>query len=243
MPRGCAPPTTARGDPKRRVPFYAAWATLVNSGVLDVAFLVNAHCSVGDVRQCWKYSHASEGRASKVHGAPTTARATQHLFEDNNDARPTTSAIRPGGILAISHPTFAKGIRRSSHSCSGRLLVIQHEHMTYIAVYGIASASSSPGRITAVIQLAAAAREVVLSARSTNTPVMVLGDLNAVLAPIDRLGGGLHSYDRKDAYSLPRVLTRLGLVDLHGQISGGGTLHMERRHRHLPVADRCDVGR
>ena len=29
---------------------FAAWATLVNSGVLDVAFLVDAHCSVGDVR-------------------------------------------------------------------------------------------------------------------------------------------------------------------------------------------------
>ena len=117
-----------------------------------------------------------------MHGAPTTARATKHLFEDN-DARPTTSAIRSGGILAIAHPTFAKGIRRSSHSCSGRLLVIQHEHMTYIAVYGIASASSSPGRITAATQLAAAVREAVLSARSTNTPVMVLGDLNAATSP------------------------------------------------------------
>ena len=81
-----------------------------------------------------------------MHGAPTTARATKHLFEDN-DARPTTSAIRSGGILEIAHPTFAKGIRRSSHSCSGRLLAIQHEHMAHIAVYGIASASSSPERI------------------------------------------------------------------------------------------------
>ena len=79
-----------------------------------MAFLVDAHCSVGDVRQCRKYSRASEGGASKVHGASTTARATKHLFEDN-DARPTTSVIRSGGILAIAHPTFAKGIRRSSH--------------------------------------------------------------------------------------------------------------------------------
>ena len=41
---------------------FAAWVTLVNSGVLDLAFLVDAHCSVGDVRQCRKYSRASEDR-------------------------------------------------------------------------------------------------------------------------------------------------------------------------------------
>jgi len=34
---------------------FATWVTLVNSGVLDVAFLVDAYCSVGDVRQCRKY--------------------------------------------------------------------------------------------------------------------------------------------------------------------------------------------
>ena len=46
---GSCPPYNRAGWPNDEYRFVA-WITLVNSGVLGVAFLVDAHCLVGDVQ-------------------------------------------------------------------------------------------------------------------------------------------------------------------------------------------------
>ena len=104
---------------------FAAWTTLVNKGVFHLVFLVDAHCSVSDVKQCSRYAKASDSGNSRVYGAPTTARASRNILDDN-DARPEAHRIRSGGILAIAHPTFSAGIQSTTHLCSGRMLVIEH---------------------------------------------------------------------------------------------------------------------
>ena len=56
---------------------------------------------------------------------------------------------------------------------------------------------------------------MVHAATKGRTPLIISGDVNAALAPIDRLDGTLQPYDTNDTYSLPRVLTRLGMTDLY----------------------------
>ena len=81
---------------------FAAWITLVNKGVLHLAFLVDAHCSVGDVKQCSRYAKAADSGHSRVYGVPTTTRALRSILHDN-DARPEAHRIRSGGTLAIPY--------------------------------------------------------------------------------------------------------------------------------------------
>ena len=193
---------------------FAAWTTLVNKGVFHLVFLVDAHCSVSDVKQCSRYAKASDSGHSRVYGAPTTARASRNILDDN-DARPEAHRIRSGGILAIAHPTFSAGIQSTTHLCSGRMLVIEHACATYAAVYGVSSANHPPHRATAATELASAVAHLVHAATKDHTPLIISGDVNAALAPIDRLDGTLQPYDTNDTYSLPRVLTRLGMTDLY----------------------------
>ena len=80
---------------------------------------------MSDFKQCSRYAKASDSGHSRVYGAPTTARASRNILDDN-DARPEAHRIRSGGILAIAHPTFSAGIQSTTHLCSGRMLVIEH---------------------------------------------------------------------------------------------------------------------
>jgi len=41
------------------------------------------------------------------------------------------------------------------------------------------------------------------AATKGHTPLIISGDFNAALAPIDRLDGTLQPYDTDDTYSLP----------------------------------------
>ena len=169
---------------------------------------------MSDVRQCSRYAKTSDSGDSRVYGAPTTARASRNILDDN-DARPEAHRIRSGGILAIAHPAFSAGIRSTTHLCSGRVLVIDHACATYAAVYGVSSVNHPPHKATAATELASAITHLIHTATKSHTPLIISGDLNAALAPIDRLGGTLQPYDTSDTYSLPRVLTRLGMTDLY----------------------------
>ena len=68
---------------------------------------------------------------------------------------------------------------------------MEHEHTTYVVIYGIASANYPAKRVTAAKQLATAVKKAVLLARAAGRAVIVMGDLNAALSPLDRKGGGL----------------------------------------------------
>ena len=147
---------------------FAAWTTLVNKGVFHLVFLVDAHCSVSDVRQCSPYAKTSDSGDSRVYGAPTTARASRNILEDN-DVRPEAHRIRSGGILAIAHPTFSAGIQSTTHLCSGRMLVIDHSFATYAAIYGVSSANHPPHKVTAATELASAVAHLVHTATKSTT--------------------------------------------------------------------------
>ena len=118
-----------------------------------------------------------------MYGAPTTARASRNILDDN-DARPEAHRIRSGGILAIAHPAFSAGIQSTTHLCSGRMLVIEHACATYAAVYGVSSANHPPHRVTAATELASAVAHLVHAATKDHTPLIISGDVNAALAPI-----------------------------------------------------------
>ena len=93
------------------------------------------------------------------------------------------------------------------------MLVSEHVCATYAAVYGVSSANRPPHRVTAATELASAVAHLVHAATKGHSPLIISGDVNAALAPIDRLDGTLQPYDTNDTYSLPRVLTRLGMTD------------------------------
>ena len=49
---------------------FAAWTAMAKSGLVDIAFLVDAHCVPSDIQKCQAYTKSSGGVTVK--GAPTT---------------------------------------------------------------------------------------------------------------------------------------------------------------------------
>ena len=50
---------------------FAAWTAMVKSGLVDIAFLVDAHCGTVGIQKCQAYTRSMGNVATK--GAPTTA--------------------------------------------------------------------------------------------------------------------------------------------------------------------------
>ena len=74
---------------------FAAWTAMAKSGLVDIAFLVDVHCSPVDIQRCQAYTRSMGDVATK--GAPTTAQTSSRLA-DPVEGLPTVNGIQSGGI-------------------------------------------------------------------------------------------------------------------------------------------------
>ena len=172
---------------------FAAWTAMVKSGLVDIAFLVDAHCDPVDIQKCQAYTKSSGGVAVK--GAPTTEQTSRRLF-DPVEGLPVISGIQTGGILMLISPVLRQRVVRTAHRCSGRLFLVhlQHKdvHLVIIAVYGV-SAPASDDKKMMRDQLAEATAAMI--AEYKGKPIIVVGDYNAAASSIDRATDKMYPYD------------------------------------------------
>ena len=191
---------------------FAAWTAMVKSGLVDIAFLVDAHCDPIDIQKCQAYTKSSGGISVK--GAPTTEQTSRRLF-DPVEGLPVIGGIQTGGILMLISPALRQRVVRTTHRCSGRLFLVhlQHNdtHLVIIAVYGV-SAPASDDKKMMRDQLADATADMV--AEYSGKPIIVVGDYNAAASSIDRATDKMYPYD-ENAKALTNLLTRLSFTDLH----------------------------
>jgi hypothetical protein len=106
---------------------FAAWTAMVKSGLVDIAFLVDAHCDPIDIQKCQAYTKSSGGISVK--GAPTTEQTSRRLF-DPVEGLPVIGGIQTGGILMLISPALRQRVVRTTHRCSGRLFLVHLQHTT-----------------------------------------------------------------------------------------------------------------
>ena len=106
---------------------FAAWAAMVKSGLVDIAFLVDAHCGPVDIQRCQAYTRSMGDVATK--GAPTTTQTSQRLV-DPAEGLPAIRGIQSGGILTLINPALQSRIIHTTHRCSGRLFLVHLRHGT-----------------------------------------------------------------------------------------------------------------
>ena len=193
---------------------FAAWTAMVGSGLVDIAFLVDAHCSPVDIQRCQAYTRSMGNVVTK--GAPTTAQTSSRLT-DPVEGLPTVNGIQSGGIMMLVSPSLQSRIIHTTHRCSGRLFMVHLRHdgedLIIIALYGV-SAPKTEDRKFMRAQLAEALTHIVHEYK--DKPLMVVGDYNAAASPEDRGTGELLPYDTAPD-ALTMVLTRLSLVDIYKQ--------------------------
>ena len=191
---------------------FAAWTAMVKSGIVDIAFLVDAHCSPVDIQRCQAYTRAVGDVASR--GAPTTTQTSRRLT-DPAEGLPAMKGIQSGGILMLISPALQSKIIHTTHRCSGRLFLVHLRHdedeLVIVALYGV-SAPQTDDKKAIRAQLAAAMAQV--HQTYSDIPMLVVGDLNAAASSDDRGSDGLTPYDR-ETDALTNVLTRLSFTDVH----------------------------
>ena len=90
----CKPYRTAgfpNGDCRR----FAAWTTMVKSGLVDIAFLVDSHCGPVDIQKCQEYTQSMGNVVTK--GALTTAQTSQRLV-DPAEGLPAVRGVQLGPV-------------------------------------------------------------------------------------------------------------------------------------------------
>ena len=191
---------------------FAAWTAMVKSGLVDIAFLVDAHCGPVDMQKCQAHTRSMGGVATK--GAPTTTQTPQRLV-DPAEGLLTIRGIQPGGILMLINPTLQSRIIHTTHRCSGRLFLVHLRHGTdglvIVALYGASAPKADDTRFMRA-QLATAMTQI--AGEYAGTPMLVVGDLNSAASPGDRGTGELLPYGRVSG-ALTNVLTRLSFTDVH----------------------------
>ena len=119
---------------------FAAWTTMVKSDIVDIAFLVDAHCSPVDIQRCQAYTRATGDVASR--GAPTTAQTPRRLT-DPAEGLPTMRGIQSGGIPMLISPALQSRIVHTTHRCSGRLFLVHLRHgddeLAIVSLYGVSA--------------------------------------------------------------------------------------------------------
>ena len=119
---------------------FAAWTAMVRSGLVDIAFLVDAHCSPVDIQRCQAYTRSMGNVATK--GAPTTAQTSSRLT-DQVEGLPTINGIQSGGIMMLISPSLRSRIVHTTHRCSGRLFLVHLRHkeedLVIVALYGVSA--------------------------------------------------------------------------------------------------------
>ena len=208
---GSCKPYRAAGFPNDDCRF-AAWTAMVKSGLVDIAFLVDAHCGPVDIQKCQAYTRSVGDVSTK--GAPTTTQTSQRLV-DPAEGLPTVRGIQSGGILMLISPTLRSRIIHTTHRCSGRLFLVHLRHGTdelvIVALYGVSAPKTDDKRFMRA-QLAAAMTQI--AGEYSGTPVLVVGDFNSAAPPVDRGTGNLPPYGQVDD-ALTNVLTRLSFTDVH----------------------------
>ena len=98
---------------------FAAWTAMVKSRLVDIAFLVDAHCSPVDIQRCQAYTCSMGDVATK--GAPTTAQTSSRLT-DPAEGLPTVNGIQSGGIMMLISPPLHSRVVHTAHWFSGRTI-------------------------------------------------------------------------------------------------------------------------
>ena len=172
---------------------FAAWTAMVKSGLVDIAFLVDAHCSPVDIQRCQAYTRSMGNVATK--GAPTTAQTSSRLT-DPVEGLPTVNGIQSGGIMMLISPSLQSRIVHTTHRCSGRLFLVHLRHneedLIIVALYGVSAPKTDDKKFMRA-QLAEALTQIVQE--YSGKPFMVVGDYNAAASPEDRGTGKLLPYD------------------------------------------------
>ena len=155
---------------------FAAWTAMVKSGLVDIAFLVDAHCSPVDIQRCQAYTRSMGNVVTK--GAPTTAQTSSRLT-DQVEGLPTMKGIQSGGIMMLISPSLQSRIVHTTHRCSGRLFLVHLRHdqedLVIVALYGVSAPSSDDkDKIFMRAQLAEALAQIVQEYKGK--PFMVVGD-------------------------------------------------------------------
>jgi hypothetical protein len=184
---------------------FAAWTAMVKSGLVDIAFLVDAHCDPVDIQKCQAHTKSSGGVSVK--GAPTTVQTSRRL-SDPIEGLPIISGIQTGGILMLISPALRQRIFRTTHRCSDRLFLVHLQykdtHLVIIAVYGV-SAPATDNKQLMCDQLVDATAAMI--AEYSGNPIIAIGDYNATASSIDRATNKMYPYD-EDGNAFTNLLTK-----------------------------------
>ena len=157
---------------------------MVKSGLVDIAFLVDANCDPVDIQKCQAYTKSPGGITVK--GGPTAEQTSRRLF-DPTEGLPIIGGMQTGGILMLISPALRQRIIRTTHRCSGRLFLehLQHKdtHLAIIAVYGVSAPATGDKKIIRD-QLADATAAMI--AEYSGKPIIAIGDYNAAASSIGR---------------------------------------------------------
>lgn len=211
-PAGHMVPYRTGGAPERecRLPYAAA---LVESGVVDMAVLPEAHVDASGARTVRTYVAKMHPNVRAV-AAPTSAPAAAvELCIEPSKVKGSTHS----GIIVLLSEGMAERLEGvPTHYAAGRLLHLllrfEDRPLHVVCLYGVSSPLQTAVKAHFNTEMAHELRRV-LKEVCANEPTLVAGDLNVVRHAADRVTGRLSSYD--DNPDAPwRVLEECGFQDV-----------------------------
>ena len=199
-----------RGDVSGcRLPYHAA---LVESGVVDIVILPEAHVSDGEVRNVREYVATLDNVHSRAAPSSAAVATMEHAVSSKAISSSTHS-----GIVVLMPTKLAASLQSVRHYHSGRVLHLHlrdalQRDLHVIAVYGV----SSPMQNAAKQRLNADVHQVVatLLARYAGSAILVAGDINTAWRAQDRQSGQLERYDT-NPHALWKLFSQHGLSECH----------------------------
>lgn len=193
---------------------FARFMRLVASDVIQIAVAVDAHL---DHTACQLVSRSAPRLydGASVLCAPSSKARGKAVFKVDREGG-TTCENRVGvwgSILVGLCPKLADQVQTCRALCSGRLLYIKVGLVYCFFVYGVSGASQKPDKRMWAHDILEAFNAIHESL-PVDARVLVMGDMNAVVSPLDRSSKKLLSYDQAP-YSLPMHLQKVGFTDLH----------------------------
>ena len=98
------------------------------SGLVDIAFLVDAYCGPVDIQKCQAYTRSMGNVATK--GAPRSANPGPNIARNASSIQQRVSrqfgGVQAGGILMLIRPALQPRVIHTTHRCSDRLFLV-HE--------------------------------------------------------------------------------------------------------------------
>jgi exonuclease III len=191
--------------------------TLVSTRVLQMAVAVDCQLDATASRQVLMSSRKLYGGAGVLTSPSSQATRRAVFVTDCSDKATFSNKGRIwGSILVGLSASLMNKVRSSQALCSGRLLYVEIGDVHCLFIYGVLGASSSADKQAMAHDLALAVKTITASL-PPDARILVAGDLNAVHNPHDRGSQRLHAYDTAP-YSLPPMLHRMGLVDVHREL-------------------------